>query len=157
MYSARVYVCKDGQMTFPVAAATRVIGTNPPSQAPMALLVEYSRELSRDTGNVVYIIKVRLSGEGLHEKSAWDVEAEVDLETAMNMQGGSAYVGLAGSGIIVGASAAMATGADKPNECLDIVVSQLEFSGRGVLAAYPVASTYTAARCLSCTPRSNCV
>ena len=126
----------------------------------MLLELEYAREISSSepsssssVGSVIYVVRVRLVSKCSNSNPAgWDIEIPLDIASIMKLQGGYATVGLVGSGKIPYSVALEAHTTrndsidDRSASCFAVEVSSLEFKGKGALANYPVASTFTSTR-----------
>eukprot|EP00596_Hydrurales_sp_CCMP1899_P005806 CAMPEP_0119055628 /NCGR_PEP_ID=MMETSP1177-20130426/75830_1 /TAXON_ID=2985 /ORGANISM="Ochromonas sp, Strain CCMP1899" /LENGTH=223 /DNA_ID=CAMNT_0007036197 /DNA_START=488 /DNA_END=1156 /DNA_ORIENTATION=+ len=122
-------------------------------------------------GLVVYKLKGRLINTALGagargDKPKWDIETSVDLTHYVKLQGGQAFVGFVGSGLIFNTGVTDKTDhglfsgldskrtegpenaeSDRDNDSyFKMTLSSLDFSGKGALATYPVASIFTSAR-----------
>jgi hypothetical protein len=125
-------------------------------------------------GLVVYKLKGRLintalgtgTGTGAGGDRKWDIETSVDLTHYVKLQGGQAFIGFVGSGLMFNTGVTDKTdhglfsGLDtertkgpedtesdgEKNSYFKITLSSFDFSGKGALATYPVASIFTSAR-----------
>ena len=77
----------------------------------------------------------------------WDLDVPLDLPSHVKCQGGQAYVSLEGEGLVFPASRSGDGSASSGiAESFSMQVLSLDFSGKGALSTYPVASPLTFTR-----------
>lgn len=129
----------------------------------MLLEVEYAREITTGSdnmdvkksmssmGSVQYLMRIRVIPKSQQTltttvRTDWDLEVPIDISSYVRLQGGNASVGLIASGLFVDTNQSKEESRTSKSSCLILEVQSYEFKGRGALATYPVASSFTATR-----------
>ncbi len=124
----------------------------------------YSAYNENSGGSVVYSLRARVddssrappaspAATALRNGNAasvdWDLDVPLDLPSHVKCQGGQAYVSLEGEGLVFSSSRSSgdaAGSAGAPASSFSTQVLSLDFSGKGALSTYPVASPLTFTR-----------
>jgi hypothetical protein len=151
----------DYEVVFPVESKLRSWG-QAGYKGELLLEIDYVREITtgNDTtdikksmssiGSVQYVMRVRIGATAV-VRTDWDLEVPIDVSSYIRLQGGNSAVGLLASGFLAdvrqhSSSEAVVDAAGPKPSCFVAEVRSFEFKGRGALATYPVASSFTATR-----------